>query len=389
MRCLRAGGTVGIDAASVDRIERETEPTRERRRVKPQDNPLPSPSRVFPLSSGSQEEQLAVQYVDLGNQALGSRDYAMAETHYRSALDQVPGLPVARLNLAVLMVILNRHAPAEEILFQVLADDPDEARAHFLLGETAYRQGRWDEAIERWERAQTLEPLDGLATKLAKARRLADAEEGYSRSDAAHFILRFDGDEASPELAQEIITYLEQSWFELAGRLVHYPDHLIHVTLYSRQAFIEATESTSNIGGLFDGQMRIPIGGLSSLTSPARRVLIHELGHAFIASKCRGNAPRWIHEGFAQVLEGKTASGSRASLGRNVEILGGGVRAGGFSYPKALSQVEFLLDSWSESHLVDLLDHLGRGTDIDSALRTTMGLGYPEFLTGWGEWLRR
>jgi hypothetical protein len=171
--------------------------------------------------------------------------------------------------------------------------------------------------------------------------------------------------------------------------MAHVPERSIGVVLYPRRSFKEATASPDWVGGLFDGQVRVPIGGLTRLDSSIRRVLTHELAHAFITSKTRGNAPRWVQEGYAQVIEGRSAMGLRQALAQAFHILGGTASAGEFTYPKSLSQLEFFIETWSESHFLELLDQLGRGTDIDASLRSVTGLGESEFLSAWGAWLER
>ena len=332
--------------------------------------------------------ELSLLYAWLGNTALTGNDFDGAEREYQNALEHDPALMVARLNRATALINLSRYEAADEILNDVLSADADNARALDLLGESAVQTGRIEEGISRWEKSLSLHPSEGLAARLARARRLLAAEEGYERSSGAHFALAFDGGEASPELANEILSYLEQLHSELSVRFAHEPEAVIRATLYSNRAFRDATASPDWVGGLFDGQIRIPIRGLTHLVPRMKQVLAHELAHCFIASRSRGNAPQWIQEGLAQVVEGKTARLARADLLAWRGAADSQYDAD-FTYLKALSQMEFFLDRWSSAHLNDLLDHLGRGDDIDTALKTTTGTSYAEFLSGWGDWLQR
>ena len=413
MRCARAGGLIGIPFDQVERIEKGGAPDAPRPHAPTASEipaaplaPLiePSPAAglgltpasararidllnatASPAAGGGSQMELAALYAFLGNNEMLSHNYDGAVELYHDALDHNPGLLVARLNLCTALINLNRQDAAEEIARAVLAEQPANARAMELLGEAALQTGRIDEAIDLWRKSLALKPGEGLRARLDRALRLRHAEEGFQRTEGARFSLGFDGDEASPDLAREILDYLDASYSDLANRFAHYPEGVIRVTLYSRKAFQEATSSPDWVGGLFDGQLRVPIGGLSHLTPAVRRVLIHELTHCFVASRTRGNAPRWIQEGIAQVMEGRSASSSRAALRQAYKALGGPAGAGEFSYPSALSQVEFFLRTWSESHFNDLLDHLGRGTDIEASLRAVTGLTYPEFLAAWGE----
>jgi len=408
LRCAKAGGTIGIPLDQVARIERGGGAADARRRLST-DAPSGTPAALPPLieshaqaghemtpalakeriaqlkSTGGPRQEMASLYAYLGNNEMLLRNYDGAVQLYHDALENDPGLTVARLNLCTALINLNRQGDAEEIARDVLSGQPDNPRAMELLGEAALQTGRIDEAIGLWEKSLALKPSDGLQARLERARRLGRAEAGFRGSEGARFSIRFDGEAASPELVGEIQAYLDESFSILASRFSHYPSGVIRVTLYSKQAFQEATASPDWVGGLFDGQLRVPVGGLPRLTPGARRVLIHELTHCFISSITRGNAPRWIQEGIAQVVEGRSSAASRAAIRQANEALGGAGTAASFSYPQALSQVEYFLKTWSESHFNDLLDHLGHGTDIDASLRDVTGLSLEEFMKSWGE----
>jgi tetratricopeptide (TPR) repeat protein len=431
LKCRRAGGVIGIPLSQVEKVEKDPQgPTRSSPAARgtrplaaastgtPALDPLPpdadlpagtsgglSPAvaqarieTLLPIVTGlakpgtdraAARREIAVLYAFLGNAAMLRKDYEQGTAHYNSALEYDPALLVARLNLCTALINLKSYQGAEEALRQVLAAHPGEARALELMGEAAFQQGRNEEAIDLWEKAIESNPKEKLQARLDRARRLLKAEEGFHRSDASHFSLKFDGQEASPELAQEILSCLEESWSDLAVRFAHYPEAVIQVTLYSNRVFYDATEAPSWAGGVFDGQMRIPIRGLTHLTPRARQVLVHELTHSFIADKAHDNAPDWIQEGMAQIMEGRGRPADRAALAR--ECGGQEAVACGkeFSYPKSLSQMEFFVDAWSTSHVNDLLDQLARGADIDTALRAAIGLSHEEFLQAWGEWLSR
>ena len=422
--CRRAGGTFAFAADQVVRIRRTRHPISQVPEPEsapgPATPPLlreaPAPSGMAAGSPAESDEAIleaiaalraegekdeasrlrtstviAQLFTWLGNRRVEAGEHEPAVAHYRSAIDNDPGSRIARTNLAATLLLLWRNAEAGSMLSGLLADEPDDPHALLLMGEVRFREGLMDEAIVLWEKAGTFAPSAAiraeLAGRLAGARRLMAAEAGFARSDSAHFFLKYDGEEASPDLAREILAWLDATFDQLSVRMSHVPERSIGVVLYPRRSFREATASPDWVGGLFDGQVRVPIGGLVSLDSSIRRVLLHELAHAFITSKTRGNAPRWIQEGYAQVIEGKSALDLRQPLAQAFHMLGGVASASEFTYPKSLSQMEFFLKTWSESHFLDLLDHLGRGTDIEASLRQVTGLGEMEFLSAWGAWL--
>ncbi len=276
-----------------------------------------------------------------------------------------------------------RNYEAEEMLSRVQADHPDSAAVLALQGEVSYRNGRIQETIEHWERSLAIKPDPDLDSRLARIRREGRAEEGFFRTDGAHFILKYDGDRASDALSQEILAHLDATFEELTIRYNVLPSSPIIVTLYSREVFHDVTESPGWVGGLFDGQIRIPIGGLTRLTEVARDVFTHELTHCIVFHKTKGNCPKWLQEGIAQLSEGKSAVNQRRALARQFAGVSASEAAGSFSYPQALSMLEYFLDTWTTSHLLDILDGLGRGGDFEQAFEGTTGRTWLDFVDSW------
>lgn len=324
----------------------------------------------------------------LGQEAFVAGDLDGALERLSAALGHDPGLTPARLNLAAVLIRLGRHDEATGWLEDLIAERPGHPDALFLAGEARFLSGRTEEAIDLWERSRAIQPGEAVQERIERARRLGAAEDGFLRSDGARFALRYDGGEGTPALAGEILSYLEEAYDQLARRLAYYPDGVVQVVVYPRRSFHDATESASSVGGIFDGQIRVPAGGLERLEDRSRRALIHELAHYFVAARSRGVAPRWLHEGYAQAVEGRSGRRDRAGLQDELRSKGP-ASAAEFGYSKALSQMEFFLETWSDLHLSDLLDRLGHGTDIERAFRDVTGLTQREFFASWAIWLAR
>ncbi len=422
--CLRAGGTIGFPAGEVVAIHRSESPDAPRRirpprpvrgastAASPDRAPLPGPlapgsaglpdddallaARIATLEGslrgGPGEEALrregALLHTLVGNRHFAAGRYDEAERSYRRARDHDPDLRAARINHATALIHLDRLDTAGAIARLLIAEDPDDPLALVLGGEIAFRENRLDEAIALWDRAARHGGVAGIEDRLEKAGRLRAAEVGFDRVADARFDLRYDGAEAAPEIADAILRHLDGVFDALVARLGHVPSRPIGVVLYPRTSFHEATESEDWVGGLFDGLVRIPVGGLDRVTPRMAGVLAHELTHAFLTTQTRNNAPRWIQEGYAQVMEGKRAGRSAGAIAA-IRATGGREPDPEFTYLKSLSQMEFFLDHWSDAGLRNLLDHLGRGTDIDTSLRRVTGLGYEDFLRAWGDWLDR
>src|SRR5262249_5774317 len=95
----------------------------------------------------------------------------------------------------------------------------------------------------------------------------------------------------------------------LARSFDHEPSQPIAVILLSKQSYYDATGAPAWSGGQydsFDGRVRIPIGGLSASVMPdLDPTLIHALTPPFVADLSGGVAPRELHEGLAQYMEGR------------------------------------------------------------------------------------
>ncbi len=65
---------------------------------------------------------------------------------------------------------------------------------------------------------------------------------------------------------------------------------------------------------MYDGRIKMPIGGLERGSERLKRTLRHEYAHAAIVTLSRGKAPVWLNEGLAQVAEEPVGGGRMARL---------------------------------------------------------------------------
>ena len=205
---------------------------------------------------------------------LETSDWASAESAARDLLVRVPSDAEAARGLAYALVRQDRSREAIDLLASFLDRDPDpETRA----------------LLERFQRDQ------GPEASLDEAR-------------LAHFHVRYDGD-AHEDVGREVLRVLDRHYATLVRTFSHQPAAPIPVVLLTRQSYYDSTGAPAWSGGQyddFDGRVRLPIGGLTaSLAADLDDTLLHELTHAFVADLSRGVAPRELHEGLAQLMEGK------------------------------------------------------------------------------------
>ena len=183
---------------------------------------------------------------------------------------------------------------------------------------------------------------------------------------------------------------LEDRFRDLTRIYRHAPSQPITVLLYPRQAFRDVTQAGNEVAGLYDGKIRVPMGGLKKLDPEAQRVLTHELTHAIVASKTRGNCPRWLQEGLAQMAEPRTLRRSEVSaLSRTVRADSAATWPDvAFTYAAALSFTRFLEARRGFDLVVGLLGRLGDGDTQDAALTGLYSATFAELAANWAESLQ-
>lgn len=351
----------------------------------------PSPARdegAAPAWGRREEGQAELRAtLDEAVKALNSREFEKASDLFSQVLGKDGSITVARVGYGLAEMALGRDERALPVVLEGLALDPSSADLHELQGDLRNREERVEDAVRAWREAFALAPNDRLREKILKGERELQAGRDYDFTATAHFNLRYDG-ELDPDLSSEVIDYLESRYRDLSDTFRHAPPQPITVLLYPDREFRDVTLAPDSVAGLYDGKIRVPLGGLRHVGDRARGLLVHELTHAVVHSKTRGNCPRWLQEGLAQRMEARDLT--PADL-RQVRSLLGSDPAGwegrGFSYPAALSLTRYLESRRGFSAILELLDRLAEGRDVETALRDTFGEGYDEICRHWAEWL--
>jgi len=212
--------------------------------------------------------------------------------------------------------------------------------------------------------------------------REAQAVERFQNRSSGRFILRYEGgQEGSARMAASILDSLESMYDKLASDFDVLPREPFVVLLYPNEIFYALTGMPPQVQGLFDGKIRVPLQGVTSLTPRLEEVLRHELTHAFIYVKTRDRAPRWLHEGLAQYYAGQSLRipreefrplFERAAEGRAlplVEIMFGGdmdeIRV---AYAASQLVVQSLESRFGTGDMERFLRALGEGQSHEAAL---------------------
>jgi len=314
---------------------------------------------------------------------------SQAKQYFDSALRFQPDNSTILIYYAAVFVRTGNASQAVSYAQRAVRAAPESPDAHTMLGYALFASDHTKEAIAEWKHSLELRPDPAVQQFLAKAQREQNAESEFSQGESQHFTLHYEGKQTSEALRGQIIAALESDYDDLVRDLGTPPHDNILVTLYTEQAFFDVTHAPSWSGAMNDGKLRIPISGLSSMTSELAHVLKHELAHSFITQLSAGRCPPWLHEGIAQYLEPKSLGGEGHQLAllfqaqRNIPLnaLEGSFLqfSGGqayLAYAESLAAVSFIADSYGMSDVQRILQRISQGTSTEAALRATIHSDY-------------
>ncbi len=320
-----------------------------------------------------------------------ARQPALAAGRLRRAIELRPDDPEPRAGLVASLLEASDWTGAEAAARDLLARDPRHPEALRALGFALMRQDQNREALEALR--ASLEAREDPATRalFERVQKAQSDERGMTEQRLAHFNVRYDG-ETHEDVGREILRALERHYATLARTFDHQPASTIPVVLFSEQSYFDATGAPFWSGGQyshFDGRVSIPIGGLSpALTPTLDDVLLHEVGHAFIGDLSRGVAPRDVHEGLAQYLEGRRVASALGPAGLTALSEGRMPEVNTFYY-SALAFVEQLQAERGQGGINELLRVMGETGSVDEGFRRVYGRDHNQAAQAWADRLRQ
>lgn len=350
----------------------------------------------LPAASQSAEQGTYLRLVRQGYTLLHQGDPRSARDRFEEALRYWDRDAGAYVGLGVACYHLRDDSAAERALRQALERDPQEKLAWQVLGDLAYRRDDMDEAVTAWERAVELDPDNSaLRTRLERLRREHRTEKDFNKEYASHFSIKYEGRELI-ESGRIVLRTLENAYGDIGRELSYYPDREIAVILYSNKQFQEVTDAPGWSGGMFDGKIRLPIGGIERETPALRAVLYHEYTHAVVRS-ITPRVPAWLNEGLAQYFEGRKVSDHQHAMLRQAlrsgqlpslralegSFMGYSGAQASFAYLQSLSVVNHMIEDYGLYRVRTVLDELGGGSNLDRAVSNGLIVSLEEFERGW------
>lgn len=334
--------------------------------------------------------------------------FALAERHrwaeiarltggYSGSLEQSP--PLVLLLRAEALRRTERTEPAKTLLAELERNPAVERTGDpgLLLGLASLMRATGDlsGAIRCAERASRVRPDPALRRHLEVLRSEKALESGFSTQVVGRFDLRFrSGADLSGPIAVGKI--LNSEWSRLAPWFTTLDGRPVVVDLLPWADF--ARTYGSDLLGLYDGKIRVPVFGVPRFTPPVVAILTHELAHAMIAKASDDRAPSWFHEGLAQRVEmgwrrenrvGELVrSGTYLSLRSIEEVLRS--RPAPELVEAAYVEAEWLLAYLERRHgkrsISRLMEAFRDGASTDEALERVTGLSVPDLDRKFREW---
>ncbi len=352
-------------------------------------------------SEGSREKSAAA-YNIAANFEEKQHNLPEAARYIELALLSMPDHPVLLEHYVSVLLQLGRNADALPFAERASHAAPQSADAFALLGYAYYRNNHNAEAITAFNRSLALRPDDRVRALLARLQRESTTEADFRQQESSHFVLRYEGAQAPDSLRRQILDTLEAHYNELQSDLGSAPKSSISVSLYTDSAFFDVTQAPSWSAALNDGKIRIPISGITQVTPDLSRVLKHELTHSFIAQITHGHVPQWLNEGIAQIEEQRSTGpvGARLSslyvsghqiplnqLEGSFQTYSGGEAS--VAYAESLAAAEYIRSAYGMSDIARILQRLGNGESVETALRSTIHSGYAQLESEIGTYLKQ
>lgn len=268
------------------------------------------------LSAAPAPAQSLEGSLEAGFSALQAGESDDAAAAFRRALASEPRHPIALYGAGAAAYLQGRAREAMQWLEQALQEEPRLTEAAALLGEIAYREGNLDLAIRTYENAlrqPSASASVAMRERLAMWRREAAVHQPMAAFKDDRFTILFEGP-ANQRLAARAAATLRDRFMWIGAALGTYPSDAINVVLYTDRQFRDITRAPEWAGAGYDGQIRIPVGGVGQNLTDFDRTLTHELVHAMIERIAPRYVPTWLNEGLAMYFDGTSARGAERRL---------------------------------------------------------------------------
>jgi tetratricopeptide (TPR) repeat protein len=173
-----------------------------------------------------------------------------------------------------------------------------------LQGHIAYSKQNLSGAESYWKKALQLDPSNSEISKLLAVlskQSTAETKLGSMQSGDI-FDIHYDRGAIGNEIF-EIKQHLMECYRESGQEFGYYPTHPVIVILYNESEFRSTLNVRSQVAGLYDGKIRLPLNFKKYSLSELKKTIRHEYTHAIVQDLAGSNCPVWLHEGLAVYAE--------------------------------------------------------------------------------------
>lgn len=348
---------------------------------------------------------LAEAYTFVGERHLAASRFDEAIASFDQARELFPEVPRYYVLRGIAFYYGKYYDAALNELQRAQGLGGDTPEILYFTGRVQYDTGNLQAAIESWEKALTLNPgMKSTRELLEKAKREQSVEGGMDRGYSSRFVVSYDAG-STTTLAREILDTLEDAYNQVGSDLSHFPTARIPVILYTKKDYRVVTAGPDWSGGLYDGKIRLPVGGATDLTPQLKGVLFHEYSHVVVQELTRGNIPTWLNEGIAELQGRRLFNHPMAELGRVAKsgnpvstdfltkpFIGMDTRQAGLAYQESYALVNFMVQSYGWHKVREILLLLGSGEKIEGAVGKALadfGLDYQGLMREWQSYMAR
>jgi tetratricopeptide (TPR) repeat protein len=357
---------------------------------------LKSGFSLFPYN-GTLRRDLAAAYARIAQRDLKLSRYREAAEGFGQARDLYPGNLRLGLMRGVALYLGKEYDAARAELVQA----GEGAEPLLYLGKKSYDTGDLPAALVSWRRGLELEPGNATIRGLIdKAARELTVESKMDKGYSSMFDVSYDA-ELPPGLAAEVLDALESAYNSVGSDLGLFPTTRIPVLLYTKSDYSSVTAGPDWSGGLYDGKIRLPVGGVTRVTPQMRGILFHEFTHVVIAELTHGNIPTWLNEGLAEIEGHKEFSPPATELARAargggllpLDTLSGSFTSmarpeAGLAYQQSCSIANFMVTRYGWYAVKGILKSLGERASLDAAVVKALSdwsLDLPGVIQEWRE----
>lgn len=351
------------------------------------------------------KRNLAEAYAIVGQRRMKENSYEAAAASFDQARELFPDTPRYYVFRGIALYYAKYADAAQNELERARAIGGDSPEILYYLARIQYDAGNLSPSLELLEKALAMKGDFHAASGLAeKIRRELSVERSMDKGYSSRFVISYDA-EVRSNLAGDILSALEEAYNTVGRDLSLFPAMRIPVILYTRRDFRTVTSGPDWSGGLYDGKIRLPVGGAEQLTDQLKGVLFHEYTHVVVQELTHGNCPTWLNEGLAELegrkvfnqplgMLGKAAKNSAyipfSRLEKGFTDLP--AREAAMAYQQSYAMVNFMVSSYGWPKVNEILVNLGNGMGIAEAVKRALadfGLDYEGVIAEWQTYMKR